>query len=388
MPLSPTALEPLLRLALVPGVGPNRLSALIRRFGSAERALAARASELKSVGGIGDGLIGRLRTATESAAGERARAALAAMQRVGAVAITPDDLAYPDAFHTVPDSPYLVFACGDLDLLESPGIAIVGTRRPTTDGREIAAELSGALARRGYTVVSGMAKGIDAAAHSAALDANARTIGVLGHGIDRVYPAENRRLFGRMRDEGLLLSEFAPGEKPLAGNFPRRNRLIAALSRGVLVVEMGTKSGAQHTVTYALDQGKDVFAVPGPIGSPASAGTNQLLKDGARLVTSVEDIIEELEGVGQNIVPGSSNGGVRLRPVPDAPSPRREFAPPPADLNPDETRILSVLATDARHIDDLAAESGLATSRVLGVLLGLELRELVESLPGKRFRKS
>jgi DNA processing protein len=223
-----------------------------------------------------------------------------------------------------------------------------------------------------------MARGIDSAAHAAALDAGGTTVGVLGHGIDRVYPPENARLFSRVGERGLLLTELAPGEEPNAGNFPRRNRLIAALSLGVLVVEMGEKSGAQHTVTYALEQGKDVFAVPGPIGSPQSAGTNQLLKDGARLVTSAADILEELRGVGHAFRPA---GGPASAANPDV------APPPPPDLVPDEAKVYAALAAEPRHVDDLAEATGMAPSNVLAALLGLELRELVEALPGKQFRR-
>lgn len=378
MPLAPAALEPVLRLAIVEGIGPARLSALMARFGSAERILAAGADELAAVPGFGPELVRRLRAAATDEGRERARAALATLKRAGAVSLTPADAAYPDAFRTLPDPPYLLFASGNLELLGTPGVAVVGTRSPTDYGLHAAQSLSGELARAGLTIVSGMAKGIDAAAHAAALDAGGTTVGVLGHGIDQVYPPGNARLFQQVRERGLLITELAPGEQPNAGNFPRRNRLIAALSLGVLVVEMGEKSGAQHTVTYALEQGKEVFAVPGPISSARSAGTNQLLKDGARLVTGVADILEELRGVGHAVAapaPAVTDAG------PDVPP------PPPPGLAPDEAKVYAALTSDPRHVDDLAAASGLAPSNVLAALLGLELRDLAESLPGKQYRR-
>jgi DNA processing protein len=225
--------------------------------------------------------------------------------------------------------------------------------------------------------VSGMARGIDAAAHAGALDAGGTTIGVLGHGIDRAYPAENRALFRRLRERGLLLSELPPGEEPLAGNFPRRNRLIAALSEGVLVVEMGERSGARHTVDAALELGREVFAVPGAIGSPVSAGTNQLLKEGARLVTSALDVVEELRGVGAGPPRGAA-----------AASPARATAPRPAlpELPPAEASVLAALGSEPRHVDEVAAASGLPAARILPLLLALELGERIEALPGMRFR--
>ncbi|HEX9936847.1 MAG TPA: DNA-processing protein DprA, partial [Longimicrobium sp.] len=372
-------LEPFLRLAMVDGIGPARLSALLARFGTPERVLGAGADELGAVPGFGRELVKRLRAAATDEGRERARVAMETLDRAGAVAITPGDAAYPEAFRTLPDPPYLLFAIGNLELLASPGLGMVGTRAPTEYGRRAAASLAGELARAGLTIVSGMARGIDSAAHAAALDAGGTTVGVLGHGIDRVYPPENAKLFARVGERGLLITEMPPGEEPNAGNFPRRNRLIAALSLGVLVVEMGEKSGAQHTVTYALEQGKDVFAVPGPIGSPQSAGTNQLLKDGARLVTSAADILEELRGVGHAFEP--SGGG------PASPANIDVPAPPPPDLAPDEAKVYAALTAEARPVDDLSEETGMAPSNVLAALLGLELRELVESLPGKQFRR-
>lgn len=378
MPLTGDALEPVLRLAIVDGIGPARLSALLTRFGSPERVLGASAEELSASPGFGRELVKRLRAAATDQGRERAREAMKTLDRVGAVAITPGDAAYPEAFRTLPDPPYLLFAIGNLDLLAAPGIGVVGTRLPTDYGQRIAIKLSGELARAGLSIVSGMARGIDSAAHAAALDAGGTTVGVLGHGIDRVYPPENARLFSRVAERGLLLTELAPGEEPNAGNFPRRNRLIAALSLGVLVVEMGEKSGAQHTVTYALEQGKDVFAVPGPIGSPQSAGTNQLLKDGARLVTSAADILEELRGVGHAFHP--AGGPASAANIDVAP-------PPPPNLVPDEARVYAALTAEPRHVDDLAEATGMAPSNVLAALLGLELRDLVESLPGKQYRR-
>ncbi|HSU15085.1 DNA-processing protein DprA [Longimicrobium sp.] len=378
MPLSSSALEPILRLAIVDGIGPARLSALLARFGSAERVLAAREDELAAVPGFGREFVKRLRAAATDDGLRRTHEAMRTLREAGAVAITPDDAAYPDAFRNLPDRPYLLFAIGDLALLAAPGIGVVGTRSPTDYGRRTAISLSGELARAGLSIVSGMARGIDSAAHAAALDAGGTTVGVLGHGIDRVYPPENEKLFARVRERGLLLTELAPGEEPNAGNFPRRNRLIAALSLGVLVVEMGEKSGAQHTVSYALEQGKEVFAVPGPIGSPQSAGTNQLLKEGASLVTTAADILEELRGVGHAF---TASAGPASPANPDVPP------PPPADLAPDEAKVYAALTADPRPVDDIAAAAELAPSNVLAALLGLELRELVESLPGKQYRR-
>jgi DNA processing protein len=378
MPLARAALEDVLRIAIVPGIGPARLAVLIARFGSAERILAASTAEIAAVPGFGPEFARRVAGAGTPAGGARAREALRVLADVGACAITQLDGAYPEAFRRLPDPPFILYAAGDLALLGRPGVGVVGTRVPTQYGRAAAAGLTHELALAGYAIVSGMAKGIDAVAHGAALDAGGATVGVLGHGIDKIYPPENHHLFNRVRERGLLISEMAPGEEPLAGNFPRRNRLIAALSAGVLVVEMGEKSGARHTVEFALELGKEVFAIPGPIGSPMSAGTNQLLKEGARLVTSAQDILEELHGVGvaPQALPAPAAAEAR------APAPRT----PPVDLGPDEARVFGVLADEPRHVDDLAAAAGMTARVALAALLGLELRELAESLPGKQFR--
>jgi len=373
-----STLETMLRLAIVPGMGPARTTALLARFGSVERVLGASAAQVAELPGFGREFARRVAAAGTAEGRERARAALDVLERAGARVVTQADAEYPQSFRTLADPPFVLYALGDVHLMSEPAIGIVGTRDPTDYGRRVAARLAFELARAGYGIASGMAKGIDAVAQTAALDAGGATVGVLGHGIDKVYPPENHRLFQRVRERGLLISEMAPGEEPLAGNFPRRNRLIAALSAGVLVVEMGEKSGARHTVDFALELGKEVFAVPGQIGSAASVGTNQLLKEGARLVTSAQDILEELHGVGLPPPALAAAGPV------EAAAPARRTAPP--DLGADEARVFELLADDPRHVDELATAAGMGTSAALAALLGLELRDLAESLPGKQFR--
>ena len=373
MPISAPALEPLLRLGLTPGVGPQRLASLIQRYGSADRALRAPAAELRALPGLGSRVAQQIAAYAGRAGDLAVRHALETLRREGAEAFTPDDPHYPECFRVLAEPPYLLFAVGDLRLLGADCVAIVGTRFPTGYGRSTAVALAEGLVRAGYVVVSGMARGIDTAAHTSALASGGRTAGVLGHGIDSVYPPENRGLFRRVREEGgLLITEMMPGERPKAGNFPRRNRLIAALSRAVVVVEMGLKSGAQHTVGFALELGREVMAVPGPIGAGTSAGTNQLIKEGARMVTSVDDILEELNGVG-------TTGG-RITP--------RRVAEEPALplLAPEEDRVVRALDS-AVHVDELAAVTTIQPGRLLGILLDLELRGFVESLPAKHFRR-
>ncbi len=374
MPLSSEALLPLLQLALLPGVGPTRLALLMDRFGSPERILSAPPDELMAIPQLGARSAERIGDACRAPAIARAERAIEILGRTGAVVLTPDDPLFPNSFRRLSDRPYLLFAWGDLSLMDGPALGVVGTRNPSDYGRRTARGLTSSLARAGLTIVSGMAKGIDAVAHTAALDANASTVGVLGHGIDQVYPAENRELFARVRDHGLLITEHPPGEEPRGGNFPRRNRLIAALSLGVLIVEMGLKSGAQHTITYALEQGKEVFAVPGPIGASTSEGTNQIIKEGAAVVTSVEDVLDELERVS-----GLTFG---------RPDESDDDGEPPVELTEEESKILMRIGDEALHVDEIAERCGSSTHSLLGTLLALEINGSVEALPGKRFLRT
>lgn len=357
-------------------MGPGRFAALLQRFGSVEAVLGARAADVARLPGFGPEMARRVVEAGTPVGLRRARDAADRMEQVGAVAVLPGDAAYPEAFGQLSDPPFILFACGDLDALRCPGVGMVGTRHPTAYGRQAAALLARDLATAGCAVVSGMAKGIDAAAHGAALDEGGATVGILGQGIDRAYPPENARLFARMRERGTLLTELPPGEDPAAGNFPRRNRLIAALAAAVVVVEMGERSGARHTVDYALELGRDVFAVPGPITSPASAGTNALLRDGARVVTGARDVLEVLHGVGAipELPPAPALAPLAPRPLPELPA--------------DEAAVLEAIGDQVRLVDAVAGAAALPANRVLAALLGLELRGLVEALPGKQYRRA
>lgn len=382
MPLPSEDLEPLLRLALVEGVGPHRLALLIEHYGAASEVLAASSASLTRISGIGPQLAARIRGANSGRSRAETERAIRLLDRLGAVALTVDDPAYPSAFLDIPDRPYILYAAGNLDLARAPAVAVVGTRSPTPYGRAAATRLSRDLALAGFAIVSGLARGIDSAAHEGALAAGGYTIGVLGHGIEQVYPPESRGLYRRVRSNGLILTEYPPGETPKPGNFPRRNRLITALSRAVLVVEMALKSGAQHTVTYALAQGKEVMAVPGPIGSTSSEGTNQLIRDGAPIVTSAADVIEELYGVGEERVPG----GLMISSSAETPI-RRDEHPSLPLVTPLERRVLDTIASDSSSVDEVAAASGMDTGEVLVVLLDLELRGLVQARAGMRYSR-
>lgn len=359
-------LEALLSLGAIPGIGANRLRALVNHFGTPEAALAASVPELEEVPGI-DEILSAAISGLASGSGSAAEQ-LRCLSDHDARVVTWRDADYPAYLKQIYDPPAVLFVKGRLpDETETP-FAVVGSRVPSLYGRMTCERLSAGLSRHGLTIVSGMARGIDGIAHRSALSSGGRTIGVLGCGLDVVYPAEHRRLYGDVAGSGALVSEFPMGTPPDAHNFPRRNRLISGMSLAVLVVEAREKSGALLTAKLALEQGRDVFAVPGNIDSPRSRGPNLLIQQGAKLVLDPEDIVEELVG---------PLGGVRPSAV----------SPPAEDhLSREERLVLDgVLPSAPRHVDAIAAECGFPTSKVVAALLGLELAGLVRQLPGNQF---
>lgn len=351
-------LEALLHLRVLPGLSDRKLRMLLERYGSARAVLAAPADELGE--------------AASAARGERrvldlVRRALRLLDRGDIEILVESDPRYPAQLLELLDPPPLLFARGRLELLERPSLAIVGTRRPTTYGRDAARALAAGVSNAGVVVVSGMARGIDGEAHGAALAGG--TIGVLGCGIDVVYPREHARLFEEVASRGLLLSEFPPGTPPRQYHFPQRNRIIAALSLGVLVVEASRDSGSLITAEHALDLGREVLAVPGPIGRESSVGSNELIRDGAALVLGVGDILSVL-GLAATIV--DSGPAAAGRPVPPS-------------LEGEALRLWRVLDDEPRHTDELAAACGLASATALVRLLELELGGHARQLSGQRF---
>jgi len=346
-------------LALVPGIGQGRIRALLSRFPSAAAVLAATQADLEDVPGMGRAAS----TAVLAASAERAERLLARTRELGGVVLTPDDEGFPAVLRDIPEPPALLFAAGRLELGQQPAVAIVGSRAHTRYGAEVCRHLAGGAARAGLVVVSGMARGIDALAHLAALDAAGGTVGILGNGLGVIYPSANRALYERVQATGLFLTEFPPGERPSAGSFQRRNRLISGLARVTLVVEAREKSGALITVDCALSQGREVLAVPGPITSPTSVGCNRLIQSGAKPVLGLRDVLEEY--------------GLD---VPSAASPATV-----ANLSDAERAALEALAAEPRHADEIAETLALSTSETLATLTSLELQGLVAALPGKRF---
>ena len=259
-------------------------------------------------------------------------------------------------------------------------VAIVGSRQATPYGLRVTDALARELSALGFTIVSGFARGIDAAAHRAALASGGRTVAVLGCGLDVDYPSGHASLRAEIAGSGAVLTEFAPGTAPFATNFPRRNRIISGLALGVVVVEASEDSGSLITARLALEQGREVFAVPGPIDAPTSRGPHGLLKQGAKLVETVDDIVEELLPQLETMrTPLSQDSMVT------GAGKRRSFAPKPPDLSPEEQVVLRVIGREPSHLDDLTEQSHLPAAEVARILLGLELKALVHQLPGQQY---
>jgi DNA processing protein len=363
-------------LNMTPGVGPRAAARLLERFGSAEGVFGALRSELERM---------RLRPeAVESIVlRDRHADAAAELERVreigGAEVLALDDGAYPALLREIPDPPVTLYVRGRWRAcLEAPCVGVVGSRRCSTYGQNVALLLARDLASRGVTIISGLARGIDAAAHRGALEAGGRTAAVLGTGLDEVYPRDHRRLAEEILERGgALVTQFPLGTPPVAENFPYRNRIISGLSLGAVVVEASENSGSLITARLALEQGREVYAVPGNITSRNSFGTNFLIKGaGAKLVQQWQDVVSEFPpDIAARILPPESK-----KKGDAAPAETRE----PADLSDPERAVFKLISADeSAHIDALAGASGLPISELTGVLLGLEMRELVRQLPGR-----
>ncbi len=289
------------------------------------------------------------------------------------VSAATDD--YPDLLEPLPDHPEMFFVNGNLDVLHLPAIAIVGSRNPTRAGLQNAYEFARHLGGCGFCVVSGLAQGIDTAAHRGALAANAPTIAVLGHGIDRVYPAANRALATDIATHGALLSEFPLGSAPRREHFPQRNRLISGLSLGTLVIEAAKRSGSLITARLAGEQGREVFAIPGSIHNPLARGCHQLIRQGAKLVETADDILNELAPLIDRLMQNQTNG----EPA--------EPAEPRIERDADYQRLLNALGFDPASVDQLVETSGLTIDQVSSMLLILELEGEVEALHGGLFSR-
>jgi DNA processing protein len=351
-----------LALSLLRALTPGDVHTLVERFGSASGVLDAPAEALAAAG-VADAAVAELRAARAAAAREAAAIAAAGARLIGR-----DDPIYPERLRHVADPPPALTVRGTLDAPGELAVAIVGARRASDYGRRMATRLATGLAHAGITVVSGLAAGIDAAAHRGALSAGGRTIAVLGTGIDRVYPTWHAELAAEVAAQGALVSEFPCGTPPIDWHFPRRNRIISGLTAGTIVVEAAERSGSLITAKYALEQGREVFAVPGPAGVASHRGPHRLIQQGAKLVTDVEDVLQELAP--------ALIGRVATK----------RAAAAAVDLTAAERAVLDAVG-DGRHVDDVIRRAALPAGPALETLLALELRGLVRQLPGRRFRR-
>ncbi|MHC4403098.1 MAG: DNA-processing protein DprA [Planctomycetota bacterium] len=353
-----------LRLSLISGVGPLTHRALLERFGSAEAVLSAAPSQLRGVPGVGPKLVERIVAAEEEIDVDQQ----IAFCRANDVAIlTESDPAYPRALREIHDPPGVLFVRGSLHPRDAVAIGIVGTRHPSRYGLRQAERLAGSLARAGLTVVSGLARGIDAAAHRGALSAGGRTLAVLASGVMNVYPPEHGQLAAEVAAQGAVLSEAPPRADPLGGKFPQRNRIISGLALGALIVEAGQRSGALITARHAMEQGREVFAVPGRVDDRAARGCHRLIRDGAKLVETADDVLEELGPL------------VEAAPHDDG---RLLHHPAELLLNDLEQKVLDAVGTESTPIDRIVADTGLSVPQVLSTISVLEMRRLVRRLSG------
>jgi DNA processing protein len=346
-------------LSTVPELGAKRIALLVESFGSAKKALAAPEKSLAETGLPSHALSSLLKVRNQIDP-DREWRKLSALE-LGVITLADSD--YPSLLRQIYDPPAILFYRGDLAVLDKPCIALVGARKATEYGKSAARKLAAELVRAGTVVVSGMARGIDSCAHIGALQANGTTVAVLGCGLDVCYPPENLQLREKIVRSGVILSEFPPGTQPKPQHFPMRNRIISGLSLATVVVEAAEKSGALITADCALEQGRDVFAVPGSIHSPLSRGCHRLLKDGAAMVEQAADILQYLglAEVQVNAVPG------------------------PAGLTPLQSRILAAMEFETVHFDEIVGRCQVKAPELAAALVELELAALIKKLPGNYF---
>lgn len=367
----------MLVLSRIPGLGPARINAIISRFGGSPDLLRAGADDFQRITGIGEQLSGEIagflrQPEKRRAAEQEAIGQFEALERCNARLVTILDPGYPSLLKEIYDPPPVLFIRGSLPNPEQPSIAVVGTRKASAYGKQASMEISGELALRGVLVVSGLAYGIDSAAHEAALRAGGKTVAVLAGGVNDIYTDPRGRLWPKIIEQGALVSEEWFGSEMLPAKFPKRNRIISGMTQGTLVVESDLKGGALITASYALEQNREVFAVPGSIYSGNSRGTNRLIQTGqAKAVLSVDDILEELPA-----------------PPIDTVKQQQEPAIVRAELSREENELMRFIGEEPVHLDTLALRSGLDISVLLVLLFELELKKTVRQLPGQFFQKT
>jgi len=355
-----------LALNLIPDVGPVSAGRLLSAFGNPENIFRMPVNELRQVQDIGDN---RARNIAGFSDWARLDKEIEKAEKNSIRLIPKNDGAYPETLKRIHGAPIVLYVRGALSESDKYAIAMVGSRTATDYGMKTAEKISHRLSSCGLTVISGMARGIDSSSHRGALKAGGRTVAVLGTGLDLPYPSENRKLMDEISSSGAVISEFPFSTPPNRENFPRRNRIISALSLGVIVIEAALDSGSLITVAYALEQGREVFAVPGNITSRNSKGTNDLIKKGAKLIESAEEVLDELKHQIKGVLREEKIKSVKSPPV----------------LSDDEKIIYSSLSSEPKHIDSIIRDIKIPTSKALSLLLNLELKGIVRQLQGKHF---
>ncbi len=374
-------IEKWLRLIRADNIGPTTFAKLIKHFGSADGALGASVSELAKIDGIG------YKTAEQIARTRNkfdTEAELESAEKLGVWIINLDDERYPPVLKRIYDPPVVLYIKGSLSSSDNLAIAIVGTRRCSLYGQEQSSRLAHLLSSAGFTICSGMARGIDTAAHQGALSASGRTIAVQGCGLAKVFPPENKKLFELIAESGACISELPLQYEPLPENFPPRNRIIAGLSLGTIVIEAGLYSGALITARAALDNNREVMAVPGKIDSPLSKGAHQLIKQGAKLIESVEDVMEALGYIGKQLEDHASTAAAKALEKMEAPL----FDVREVKLSGDEKIIYDYLGKEPFHIEQIIAGTKLTAGGINAGLISLRLKGLIKQLPGSLFLRN
>src|SRR5438309_8151352 len=362
------SIEACIALNMLPTVGPVRLRKLLQVFKEPQQILAAKRTELRKVEGIGGEVADQISN-WESIVDLPSE--LKRVKDFGATVVTQNSPSYPKPLREIHAPPIVLYVWGEIQERDQHAIGIIGARRTTHYGSECAKKLAYQLAYAGLTVISGLARGIDTAAHQGALAAKGRTIAVIGSGLSKLYPPENRALAEKIRSgSGAIVSEFSMAIEPDRQTFPMRNRIISGWSQGLLVVEAGANSGALISVTQALEQGRNVYAVPGHINAPSAIGSNRLIQQGAKLVMDANDILDDLQILVPNSKPAPESA-VRSLPV----------------LTDEERRVYEAIRETETSIDDIASVADLPSGAVSSTLLRLELKRLVKQLPGKYFVK-
>lgn len=369
-----------LKLHLIPGLGPKTTEALLTRFETAEQVLRTPASELATVPHISEKTAAQIVTKIASLPVDE-ELDLIAKHKVQL--LFKNQSSFPSALREIPAAPQLLYCQGSLSEVDARAIAIVGSRHCTNYGQRATMRLAEGLARAGWTIVSGLARGIDGYAHQAALKAGGRTIAVLAGGLAKIYPPEHTELAQEIRQHGALLSEMPMGVAPLPELFPRRNRIISGISRAVIIVEAAAQSGALITSRLAAEQGREVLAVPGPIDSESSAGPHQLIRQGATLVRSVDDVLEVLGELPSLDAAGAAgertkqdNGSAKAKPI-----------EPPPNLSPVQLQIWQSLGSDGAIVDDIVSGTALSISEINSSLMMMELTGQIKRLPGNRYAR-